>query len=234
MKKRYLMAVIALMAVGFAAISTTLIINGTAKLVENTNDFDVYYSDALVNGVQDLSVINSANEIVFNTTFSTPGEKYVLDYDVTNGSKNYDAELTMVCTGGNEYLSVTNEFDDVDPLVALDTRAGKLTIEMLKSYLGDDLEVTIECSISASAVERDSLAEEEVEVVDPVTFCNAKGYEYGMIYANTFQLGWSEEGDINDSYYLCGEEEDFSCDVAGYDIDGNRVYISEGGCTVEQ
>ena len=83
MKKRYLMAVIALMAVGFAAISTTLIINGTAKLVENTNDFDVYYSDAKVNGVQDLSVINSANEIVFNTTFNTPGEKYVLDYDVT-------------------------------------------------------------------------------------------------------------------------------------------------------
>ena len=217
MKKRYLMAVIALMAVGFAAISTTLIINGTVKLVENKNDFDVYYSDAKVNGVQDLSVINSANEIVFNTTFSTPGEKYVLDYDVTNGSKNYDADLVMVCTGGNEYLSVTNEFDDVDPLVALDTRAGKLTIEMLKSYLGDDLEVTIECSISASAVERDSLAEEEVE--DPVTFCNTKGYQYGMISSSTYYDGPTIGGE---EYYFCSNDSEFNS-YFKYDLYGNLI-----------
>ena len=71
-------------------------------------------------------------------------------------------------------------------------------------------------------------------ILDAQTFCENKGYNYGMIYGSTYELGWSEEGDINDSYYLCADEENFECDVYGYDVSGTLVYSLTGGCTVEQ
>ena len=53
-----------------------------------------------MNGDQDKSIIKDDTIIEFTTTFEYVGQEYVLDYEVTNGSKNYDAELEMVCTGG--------------------------------------------------------------------------------------------------------------------------------------
>ena len=157
MKRKNMLLVVLLMAVGFAAVSTTLYINGQTKINANQDDFNVYYSDAYVNGVQDKSVITDDTHITFTTELSALGEKYILDYEVTNGSKNYDAELEMVCTGGNDYLSVINDFDDDTILQAKALREGKLTLELIKSYAGDeDLEVTIECTINAHALERDS------------------------------------------------------------------------------
>ena len=88
------------------------------------------------------------------------GETYVLDYDVTNGSRNYDADLSMTCTESNEYLSVTNAFDTDTNLPATETRSGKLTIELIKGYAGEETkEVSIECTINANAVERSALSE---------------------------------------------------------------------------
>ena len=179
-RKKSVLLVVLLMAVGFAAVSTTLYINGQTKINANQDDFNVYYSDAKVNGVQDKSVIADDTHITFTTTLETLGEKYVLDYDVTNGSKNYDAEVTMECSEGNEYLSVTNEFDTTTNLEALKTRSGKLTLELKKSYAGDtDMDVTITCTIDANAIERDSLGEEESTPVGPTAFI-PKYYAYDM------------------------------------------------------
>ena len=160
MKKKTILLVVLLLAVGFAAVTTTLFINGTTNIGTNKDDFDVYYSKAKVNGVEDNSVITDDTHIVFTKEMKKVGETYVLDYDVTNGSRNYDASLTMTCTESNEYLSVTNVFDTDTNLPATETRSGKLTIELIKGYVGETTkEVTIECTISANAVERNTLSE---------------------------------------------------------------------------
>ena len=154
----------------------------------------------------------------------------MLDYDVTNSSKNYDADLDMTCTGGNEYLTVTNVFDTTDNLLATDTRSGKLTLTLSKSYTGDDLDVNITCTIGANAVERNSMA--TATPVDAETFCLSKNYPYGMLNANTFYVGPTETGDLADAYYICSDTEDFyENEVVGYDINGNQVYYwCEGVC----
>ena len=160
MKKKTILLVVLLLAVGFAAITTTLFINGTTNIGTNKEDFEVYYSKAKVNGVEDNTVITDDTHIVFTQEMKSVGETYVLDYDVTNGSRNYDAALTMTCTESNEYLSVTNVFDTDTNLPATETRTGKLTIELIKGYVGETTkEVTIECTISANAVERNALSE---------------------------------------------------------------------------
>ena len=160
MKKKTILLVVLLLAVGFAAVTTTLFINGTTNIGTNKSDFDVYYSKAKVNGVEDNTVITDDTHIVFTQEMKKVGETYVLDYDVTNGSRNYDADLTMTCTASNEYLSVANAFDTDTTLPATETRTGKLTIELIKGYVGETTkEVTIECTISANAVERNALSE---------------------------------------------------------------------------
>ena len=57
MKKKGILLVVLLLAVGFAAVTTTLFINGTTNIGTNKDDFDVYYSKAKVNGVEDNTVI---------------------------------------------------------------------------------------------------------------------------------------------------------------------------------
>ena len=178
MKKKGLLTALSIMAVGFAAVSTALYINGTSKINTNDDDFKVYYSDAKVNGIQDLSVVVDETHLSFNTTLDTLGDTYILDYDVTNGSKNYDADLEMTCTGGNEYLTVSNEFDDESILEALDTRNGKLTLTLSKSYTGADLDVNIDCNIKANAVERNSLG--SGTAVSPVEAPYAIGKEINL------------------------------------------------------
>ena len=159
MKKKGILLVVLLLAVGFAAVTTTLFINGTTNIGTNKSDFDVYYSKAKVNGVEDNTVITDDTHIVFTQEMKKVGETYVLDYDVTNGSRNYDAELSMTCTESNEYLSVTNAFDTDTTLPATETRTGKLTIELIKGYVGETTkEVTIECTINANALERNTLS----------------------------------------------------------------------------
>ena len=160
MKKKGILLVVLLLAVGFAAVTTTLFINGTTNIGTNKSDFDVYYSKAKVNGVEDNTVITDDTHIVFTQEMKKVGETYVLDYDVTNGSRNYDAELSMTCTESNEYLTVTNVFDTDTTLLATETRTGKLTIELMKGYVGETTkEITIECTINANAVERNALSE---------------------------------------------------------------------------
>ena len=218
-KRKSILLVVLLMAVGFAAVSTTLYINGATKISANQDDFNVYYSDAYVNGTQDKSVITDNTHITFTTTLKTLGEKYVLDYDVTNGSKNYDAELVMECTQGNEYLSVTNVFDDDTNLEAQGTRRGTLTLEQIKSYTGEDLDVTIKCTISANAIERSSVAETvegDYSIAgtlldannDPVANANLAVFSNTPHYVTTDSTGYFavsglEEGE-HEIYYISG------------------------------
>ena len=183
MRKKGMLLIILLMAVGFAAVSTTLFLNGNTDILANQDDFNVYFSDAYVNKKQDKSVIKEDTVIEFNTEFNNIGQEYILDYEVTNGSKNYDAELEMNCVSSSEYLTVTNEFDDNTILESLDTRIGRLIVEQTKSYTGDDLEVTIKCTIDANASERTSLGvlldqELDIDINDEVNNeLEAKAYK---------------------------------------------------------
>lgn len=163
MKRKYLIILVMLLAIGFASVSTTLVLNGTLNIGENNEDFDVYFSKTLEDGVENNKLVKDDTHIMFTKNMSLVKEKYILDYDVTNGSKNYDASITINCTESNEYVGVTNVFDTENILVATETRRGTLTIEVLKPYVGTEEEPTkdieISCEIVAAAKERENLAE---------------------------------------------------------------------------
>lgn len=162
MNKKSLIALsILLFTIGFAAVATNLIINGTTNVVFNDANFDVYFSKAVENDKKNNKLIKDDTHITFNYNMSLVGDKYILDYDVTNGSKEYDASVSINCTNSTEYLSITNDFNTVDNLLATETRTGTLTVELIKAYSRESTDIEISCEITGTAVERDKISEGE-------------------------------------------------------------------------
>ena len=56
-RKTAIIVAILIMSIGFAAVSTTLIINGSAKVNENTDDFSVIFTSASLDGTDVYSSV---------------------------------------------------------------------------------------------------------------------------------------------------------------------------------
>lgn len=163
-KMKYIIGILLLfMVIGFATVTVSLSITGNAKILSNVDDFKVYFSDVKLNGIQDLSMVNSETELTFDLTFSSLGVEQVISYDVTNASKMFDASLTISCTQGDESLSIINDFDATN-LEALSTRTGTLTMKKLKSNANEeDTNYSVICTLDAEPVERTSEVTGEVD-----------------------------------------------------------------------
>ena len=144
-------------AVGIAAVTTNLIGNVSTSIASNPDDFLVYFSNVEVDGKKDLSLVRNEKTLVFYDEFSAVGDSKVIEYVVTNGSRNYDAQLTFSCTESNQYLSIVNNFDVSEPLGAKSSREGILTIS-LTNAVGEETSYEVACTINATAVERTNLS----------------------------------------------------------------------------
>ena len=168
MKRKSIIAVtILLLAVGFAAVSTTLIINGNAKVSENTDDFSVIFTKATLDG-QDVyaNVIDDTKKVItFQTNdLKTLNQTSVLNYEVTNNSANYDAEVQVNCkTKENttaKYTSIKNELDGNSTVIkAKETLNGTLTVTLNKVATEEVREEYV-CTLTLNAVERDTIGVE--------------------------------------------------------------------------
>ena len=166
-KKSMLIVAILLMSIGFAAISTTLIINGTAKVGENNEDFSVIFTAASIDGKDVYSTVvdNTKKIITFETSdLKTLNQTSILTYEVTNNSSNYDANVTVTCVSKEgttaKYTSIKNKLENDATVVKAKTSLnGTLTVTLNKTATE---EVTEEytCTITANAVERDTIGVE--------------------------------------------------------------------------
>ena len=166
MKKSAIIVVIVFMMIGFASISTTLIINSNIKVSENETDFDVYFSKARLDTIDIYESVISQDKktITFNTNnLSKVGDKSVLTYEVTNNSNNYDAKVKVTCTPeNNKYTSITNTIDVENDIVpARNTAKGRVTITLNKTSL-EELEEKYTCKLEFNAVERKEVGIEKV------------------------------------------------------------------------
>ena len=104
MKKNcFILVVLLIMVVGYAATQMKIDIKGNTTLSENTSDFNVYLANLKLNGTE-IEGINATKD---GYEINVPS-KGTLEYDVINDSTEYDVEATVECeeeTGTNE---VTN------------------------------------------------------------------------------------------------------------------------------
>ena len=166
-KKSMLIIAIILMSIGFAAISTTLIINGNAKVSENQDDFSVIFTAATLDG-KDVysSVVDDIKKTINFTTsdLKTLNQTSILTYEVTNNSANYDAEVNVTCvpkTGTTaKYTSIKNKLDnDATVVKAKESVNGTLTVTLDKTST-EEVSEEYTCSLEFNAVERDTVGEE--------------------------------------------------------------------------
>ena len=163
-KKSMLIVAIILMSIGFAAISTTLIINGNAKVSENQDDFSVIFTAATLDG-KDVysSVVDDTKKIItFETSeLKTLNQTSILAYEVTNNSSNYDAEVKVTCVPKEgttvKYTSIKNKLDnDATVVKAKETLNGTLTVTLDKTST-EEVSEEYTCKLEFNAVERDTL-----------------------------------------------------------------------------
>ena len=141
---------ILLLAIGFAAISTTLIINGNIKVGENTDDFSVIFTKATLDGTDVYAnVIDDTKKILnFSTNdLKTLNQTSVLNYEVMNASNIYDAKIQVNCKVKDDaeakYTSIKNALEnDATVVKAKETLKGSLiitlnqaSIEEIKKYV---------------------------------------------------------------------------------------------------
>lgn len=159
--KKLIPIILLFIVVGLAIVTTTLGTEGTTPIASNPDDFNVYFSKALVNGVEDQNIIVDKKTLYFENTVNDLGETYIIEYDITNASKQYDAEISVTCTAGNNYISVTNTLD-TSKILARETRNGTLVIKKIAVNEGETITHETTCTITANAVEKDTLTETDV------------------------------------------------------------------------
>ena len=160
-KKSMLIVAILLMSIGFAAISTTLIINGNAKVSENNEDFSVIFSAASIDGkdVYSTAVDETKKTITFETSeLKTLNQTSVLTYEVTNNSSNYDANVNVTCVPKKgttaKYTSIKNELANNATVVkAKESVNGTLTVTLDK-VATESVTEEYTCKLEFNAVER--------------------------------------------------------------------------------
>ena len=236
-KKSMLIIAILLMSIGFAAISTTLILNGNAKVSENNEDFSVIFTAANIDGndVYSTAVDDTKKIITFTTSeLKTLNQTSILTYEVTNNSSNYDAEVNVTCvpkTGTTaKYTSIKNKLENNATVVkAKSSVNGTLTVTLDKVATEAVTEEYV-CTLTFNAVERDTLG-----VIKPTYYyafgtpTTASATDYTTLGKNVFvRLG------SDDSKAVCINDNGLFC-IKPNDLDNSKEalknHFGEAACS---
>ena len=237
-KKSVLIVAILLMSIGFAAISTTLIINGNAKVSENNEDFSVIFTAASLDGkdVYSTAVDETKKTITFTTSeLKTLNQTSILTYEVTNNSSNYDANVTVTCvpkTGTTaKYTSIKNKLEnDATVVKAKSSVNGTLTVTLDK-VATESVTEEYTCKLEFTATERDTLG-----VTKPTYYyafgtpTTASTTDYTTLGKNVFvRLG------SDDSKAVCINDNGLFC-IKPNDLDNSKEalknHFGESTCSV--
>ena len=163
-KKNAIIIAIILMSIGFASISTTLILNGSAKVSENNEDFSIIFTAASLDGNDVYStVVDETKKIITFTTseLKTLNQTSILTYEVTNNSSNYDTNVTVTCVPKEgttaKYTSIKNKLEnDATVVKAKESVNGTLTVTLNKTAT-ESVTEEYTCKLEFTAAEKDEL-----------------------------------------------------------------------------
>ena len=169
--KKYLLGGLLLLGIGFAAVSTTLYINGTVNIKADVQNFEENVKFNTVTVDSESSAAGTTSEIsadgktitVTTHNLTSIGEKVEVAYTIENQSQ-YDAEIgELTCTSEDAnwstYISLTehNSLNGTTLVKTATSSSDKIEIEMIRSYAGtetaDEQEFTFNCNLPVSAKE---------------------------------------------------------------------------------
>ena len=248
-KKSLLIATIILMSIGFAAISTTLIINGSTTISENNDDFDVIFTAASRDG-EDVynSVVDSTKKtLTFETKeLKSLNQVNLFGYKITNNSSNYDAEVRVVCgpktNTTTKYTTIENDLDGKTNVIkAKESMTGTFIIKLIKTAT-ENVTEEYTCTLQVNAVERNSLGTDNNSTITKTgtnigdqiclnTECfyiiNNTGDNYTMLAKYNLYVGGRYDGDLEE-YVPYGNEQTGLQDASMTGHNGVVAYSENG------
>ena len=235
-KKSMLIIAILLMSIGFAAISTTLIINGNAKVSENNEDFSVIFTAASIDGkdVYTTAVDETKKTITFTTSeLKTFNQTSILTYEVTNNSSNYDANVTVTCVPKEgttaKYTSIKNKLDNDATVVKVKETLNGTLIVTLDKVATESVTEEYTCKLEFNAAERDTLG-----VTNPTYYyaygtpTTSSATDYTTLGKNVFvRLGANDSKAvcINNNGLFCIKPNDYDNSVSAL-----KNHFGESAC----
>ena len=236
--KKWLLAAILLLGIGFAAVSTTLYISGNVGITANEADFDVKFTKATLDGTDISSSAISADgkTITYGTNdLSMVGDKSTLDFEVTNNSELYDAEVSIECSATGtkaDYYTITKNV--ASTIVAKTKEAGKVDVELIKATI-EDITEEFTCTLTATATERTTKGEAVSEGFIPTYFAfgtptTASTTDFATLGKNVF-AGLGSDGTtggvcINDNGLFCIKRNDYDNSASAL-----KAHFGESSCT---
>ncbi len=235
-KRNIVLTLIVLLAIGFASVSSVLVINGLLAIGENSEDFKIIFTSASIDGTKRNDVISEGKtEISYGTkVLSLIDEQSVLEYEATNTSRNYDADVQIVCNivdedsniieGENEYVDMTYTPKSMS-LLAGETKQGSITAK-LKKAVTEPMDINIKCTLTGTAKERDELGDEitttttttSATTIEPTKECTIS--DSTVYIFNQWTLKDNDcNGDISNGDLITVGSESFYV----YNIDGDNV-----------
>ena len=154
------------LTIGFAATNVTLSITGDAYIASDLEDFEVYISSIKLDGVEDITLLKSSTEFELVIAENT---EYTIDFEVTNASIRFDADISISCN--NELEGTMNDytfsFNESDPLLARSSRSGSFYSDVFEPIITGET-ISLSCKIEATPIERTEYGEGEVpDAVSP-------------------------------------------------------------------
>ena len=153
-KKYSVFLVILLLSIGFALVTTNLIINNNASI--GTGVYDIKFSSATTDDGGSATISPDGKSISFSSKqLSLVGDEAVLNYTITNYSSDYDANIRVNVDVDddtyNDYYSIDHQYPS--SIIAKASENGKLTI-ILEQAIIQDVNISFTITMDVDAVER--------------------------------------------------------------------------------
>ena len=178
-----------ILTVGFATVTTSLIITGSTK-ISISNDFNVYFSSATADSGSNVTITNGKQYIKFDTKkLQSVGDTVTLNYTVYNNSANYDAEVYLdfyIYPYDTSSFTITRTgFDDGTSTIvpAKGSVNGSMVVTLIKPVL-NDISYSFDIWLDAYAIERNSFVPDttlnDISSVSELTSAFSNGGRYKL------------------------------------------------------
>ena len=164
-----LLILVLLMAIGFATVTTNLVINGSANVATNPADFNVIFSYATTDEGGTATISRDQKSITFNSrTLSQVGDTSTLNYTILNQSQYYDASVSVTWSAVDivnnvdysDYytVSLTGFTDDNSTIISGKNYVDGSVVITLNDVVLDNVQITFQINLVVNAVSRQSEA----------------------------------------------------------------------------
>ncbi len=230
--KKTVLALVLLLVIGFASVSTTLVMNGVIGIASKKEDFNVIFTKAKLDSVEKKEFIDSETKqtLTYETNkLTTLNETTVLEYEVTNTSRLYDAEVSITCNlvddadnaTTSEYVSM--EYTPNNMVISAgETKSGRITTKLIKGST-EDIGIKVKCELNASATERESLGQEYTPTIS---------FLEGYVLTDTNDNGKADIGEEvqvgTESFYVISNTDTELNALAKYNLKVGNICTSNG------